>query len=306
MIPNMNYVIEQHVTAPTSVQMDVQSEKKIVRVSTIQSLEQISLSQPNGTLFLIDIDDTLIDFKYMLGSGAWRRYIMEATKKIDGSWNWHDIFSYPLIQNTSFITTVEPGTSEFVKELQRRGYIVSGFTSRERDQWYDTAIKGVDELTTQQLNALNINFNNKFLENAYSYLALDSEYYKGTFFVNTASKGIYLYNLLETAPKLPKDFKVIFIDDKLSQVQSVAKALTELGIEGECYHYTAIEKKTKAFNPLIANIQLYYFCKSNYTAIPSDQEALEIAKQNPEKDAEYYLREALALYLSKMSGSIVN
>ena len=87
--------------------------------------------------------------------------------------------------------------------------------------------------------------------------------------------------------------KIIFIDDKLSQVESVADALAKLGIEHECYVYTATDEKGKAFNPLIANIQLYYFYQSEGNIILSDESALLIAKENPEKNAEYYLKATL-------------
>lgn len=274
----------------TNSVVDAVVEQKISSISKIESIIEIQIAQPDKTIFFFDLDDTIFDFPYMLGSKAWRRYIVEATKKIDTSKNWHDIFSYLLAQKHP-LKTVEPITSQFIENLQEKGYIVCGLTSRERKQWYNTYQEGVDEITNKQLSSININFNNKSLENTYPYLALDSEYSNGSFFANIDPKGNYLLHLLKNAPDLPE--KVIFIDDKLTQAESVAKALTELGIKNECYFYCATDAKAKMFNPLIANIQLYYFLKSNYQEIISDEQAALIAKEDSTKDADYYLKAIL-------------
>lgn len=267
------------------------ADKDIVpQVFHIESLSQISNDQPAGTLFLVDIDDTMFDSFSMLGSKAWRRYIVDATKKIDPSQNWHDIFSYALAQKHP-LKAVEEITSFYVKDLQKKEVVVCGLTSRERKLWYDMPQDGIDVLTTQQLSSVDINFNNGSLENIYPDLAKDSEYFSGTFFANLDFKGDYLLRLLLNSSTLP--VKVNFIDDKLSQVESVANALTQLGIPYECYFYSATDKKGKAFNPLIANIQLYYFYESNGEHALSDEEAQLIATSNPEKDANYYLNATL-------------
>ena len=112
------------------------AENPVSNVCKIESLSQISTDQPAKTLFLFDIDDTLLDSFSMLGSKAWRRYIVEATKKIDADENWHDIFSYALAQKHP-LKAVEEMTSSFVSKLQENGHVVCGLTSRERKLWYD-------------------------------------------------------------------------------------------------------------------------------------------------------------------------
>lgn len=268
------------------------TEQRVSSIYTIESLQQIQVTQPDNTIFFFDLDDTIFDFPYMLGSKAWRRYIVEATKKFNTSKNWHDIFSYLLAQRYR-IQAVEPITSQFVKELQKKGYIVCGLTSRERKQWYKTPQEGVDEVTSNQLNSIDIHFDNEHLKNHYPYLASDSGYFNGTFFAHLDPKGEYLLHLFKNASDLPK--KVIFIDDKSTQVESVAKALTELGIENECYFYSATDEKAKRFNPLIANIQLYYFLKSDYREIISDEQAALIAKEDLTKDVDHYLKAILEM-----------
>ncbi len=129
------------------------------------------------------------------------------------------------------------------------------------------------------------------LKKRYPGLANDSEYYEGVFFANTDLKGDYLKKIIEISAHIP--IKVVFIDDKLSQVESVAKTLKELQIPHECYWYCATESKAAKFNPLVANIQLYYFWISDGKNVLTDEQAESIAKSEPEKDADFYLQAVL-------------
>ncbi len=277
-----------------SIQTEVVTEKKVPNIIEIKSIKEISHVQPDRTLVLLDLDDTLFDFPYMLGSQAWRRYIVAATKRLDNGNNWHDRLSYLLAQKHP-LQTVELMTNEWVHGMQEN-HAVGGLTARERNRWYETDEAGIDLLTTQQLLSVKVDFNKGSLESNYPSFTQDSGYFRGTFFVDTDSKGEYILRLFQNRADRPK--KVIFVDDKQTQVESVAKALAELGIEHECYYYTAISEKAKTFNPLLANIQLYVFIQSHGEKFLSDKEAAEIAKQNVSKNADNYLREALDLLTS--------
>lgn len=285
-------------SAMLALSMPIIADNIVPQVFHIESLSQVSNNHPPKTLFLFDIDDTIFDSFSMLGSKAWRRYIVEATKKIDPSENWHDIFSYALAQKHP-LRAVEEITSSFVKDLQSKEFVVCGFTSRERKLWYEMSQEDVDVLTVQQLSSIDVNFNNGSVENIYPNLARDSEYFNGGFFANIESKGNYLLHLFKTNTLLPE--KIVFIDDKLSQVESVANALAELGISHESYLYLATDIKGKSFDPLIANIQLYYFYDSNGEKALSDEEAKVIAISNPEKDANHYLTATLSIAKAQLS-----
>lgn len=281
-----------------AVSMPMAAENITPKVFHIESLTQVSSDHPPKTLFLFDIDDTIFDSFSMVGSKAWRRYIVEAAKKIDPSENWHDIFSHALAKKHP-LKAVEEITSSFVKDLQNKEFAVCGFTSRERQLWYNMPQEGVDALTVQQLASIDVNFNNGSVETLYPDLAKDSEYFNGVFFANIEPKGNYLLHLFKTSSTLPE--KVVFIDDKLSQVESVANALAELGIPHESYFYSATDEKAKAFNPLIANIQLYTFYESNSETALSDEQAQLVASSNPDKDAHYYLNAAIGIAKAQLS-----
>lgn len=252
-------------------------------VVKIKSLDEMSLS--SSALVLFDIDDTLIDSSTMLGSKAWRNYIREATKD-DDSVNWHDLISLFIAQNHPY-ETVEPHADQKVAEFQNAGHIVCGFTSRERNRWYDMPYPNIDLLTWQQLNAVNIQFSHESLLNAFPQLADVPQYNRGSFFADIEPKGKFLHHMIKTTAVVPR--MIVFVDDKLAQVESVEATLTEFGIDHVCYWYCAIEEKAKQFNPLIANIELYYLLLSQGNEYLSDSDAKTISQLHPEKDNNYYL-----------------
>lgn len=261
----------------------------------IESILEMPIDHPEETLILFDIDDTLIDSSNMLGSKAWRKYISQATA--DAALNWHDLFSLYIAENSP-IVPVESMTTKIVKDLQAKGYVVCGLTSRERNKWYDLEVEGIDLLTISQLKSVDIQFDDDLLKQKYLLFSQNSEYFEGVFFANLEPKGEYLrflWNSLE-ASELPK--KVLFIDDKLSQVESVASTLNDLQIDHECYWYCATEKKP--FSALIANIQLYYLLLSDGCDVLSDQEAAKIAMEDSSQTADYYLHNILSLAQEKL------
>lgn len=271
---------------PAAVASAITTEK--ANVLKIDSINEMLFEHPKDTIVFFDLDDTAFDSPYMLGSKAWRKYIVQATKHLDR--NWHDILTLMMTRKLQLIT-VEPDTVEIIKSLKSKGCITSGLTARERQRWYDTQVDDIDKLTVSQLKSVDIDFDNETLKERYPALSNDSEYYEGVFFANTDLKGDYLKKVLQNSADKP--VKVVFIDDKLTQVESVAITLREMQIPHECYWYCAIESKAAQFNPLIANIQLYYFWMSDGNEVLTDLQAESIAKSDPEKDADFYLQAVL-------------
>ncbi|MBA2727820.1 MAG: DUF2608 domain-containing protein [Parachlamydiaceae bacterium] len=254
----------------------------------IDSLEEISTSFPNDSLILFDIDETLIDSPHMLGSKAWRSYMSQLSKSSDQ--NWHDIFSLYLSQKYPYIT-VEPITSEYVHQLQMQGHVVCGLTARERHSWYDTPNVDVDLLTIRQLKSVGISFDTDILSQKYPILAKKREFFSGVFFADTDLKGDYLRKVFGNDVQCSEMAKmVVFIDDKLKQVQSVDAFLEEKQIDHICYWYCATDSKADKFDPDIANIQLYFFLSSNGALVLSDEMARALQQENSKMLAEDYLK----------------
>lgn len=245
-----------------------------LRVFKIDTLAQMSDSQPPQTIYFFDIDDTLFDSPTMLGSKAWRKYVAAATTK-----NWHDFFTLFVARNHP-VAPVENITSKYILHLQMKEHAVFGLTSRERNKWYDTPTNDVDGLSIGQLDSIGVRFNHEVLNLLYPYITNAPEYFEGVFFADIEPKGQYLLKLFKDASILPE--KVVFIDDKLSQVESVAAALDELGIDYECYWYTATDKKASCFDPLVADIQFFHLWE--YNEVLSDKEASLIADQFSDRE----------------------
>lgn len=239
------------------------------------------------TLYLFDLDDTLFDSAGMLGTKAWRGYIKEATKH-DPRKNWHDCLSYFIAQHYP-LKTVEATTSDHIKKLQDKGYMVLGFTARERNMWYGDRREGVDQLTVEQLTTMNIDFSRTVLREGYEYIAAMPQYYGGILFADTDSKGEYLLKLFKGREHLPK--KVIFVDDKFSHIESVEEALDTIAIENDSFWYIAVEHKSQTFNPAIADIQLYYLW--TYHIVLTDAEAAQISEEVAPEIISAYLQTVL-------------
>lgn len=252
----------------------------------IESLSEIN-EQPEGTVCFCDIDDTLIDHPYMLGSKAWRSYLSKITEGYGTSGSHHDIFTLFVVENHP-VVTVEPITAQWIKKLQAEGCSVYGLTARERNIWFYTPRESVDLLTCVQLAYAGIDLDKNAQSDLQQHFMKIQEYFKGIFFCNIDSKGDYLKNLL--GGTFPRPKKVIFVDDKREHVEGVAEALAVLGIDYECYWYCAVDKKTQSFDPLVANLQLYYCWLSKGRCILSDEEARCIARTHPEKEAFEYLQ----------------
>lgn len=224
----------------------------LASITRIESMSQVPIDSPSDTIYFFDIDDTLIDSPNMLGSKAWRKYIAETLPDL------HDVLTLFVARNYP-VDYIEGYTPKFIEQLQNRGYGVFGLTARERNIWYYTPTEGIDALTIAQLKEAEIYLNPKTHPSS-------PEYYEGVFFADIEPKGDYLKKLFQN---IDRPAKVIFIDDKLSQVESVEKALSELGIENECYWYTYTDNKL--FHPLIANIQLFHLLTSK--SVLSDEAA---------------------------------
>lgn len=258
------------------------SSYSLGEIVTIQHLNEVTSSKP--ALILFDIDDTLIDSSTMAGSKAWRSYIRKATEN-DNTLNWHDLFSL-WIANHHPYSTVESCTVDKVHELQNAGHLVLGLTSREKTRWYDLNDVPTEELTHEQLQVVGIQFSDAIFADLFPGLTTLSQYSRGVFFADIEPKGNFLLYALNGLKSFPE--KILFIDDKLSQVESVDEALSELGIDHVAYYYQAIEEKSAQFDPLIANIELYYSLLLGGVHL-TDSEAKAIAETYPEQDEKFYL-----------------
>lgn len=259
------------------------------QITQLSCIEELPLIHVNGTVFFFDLEDTLIDAPHMLGSKAWRAYVAEASGGLAAPW--HDLLTLYVAHRCHAVAR-EPSTASVIAELQSRGHAVFGVTSRRRDRWGATPAKGVDALTVRQLEAAGITLHGQPAAERYPALTQDPIYYEGVIFADTPHKGDCLKRLLHQCMDSGQaPAKVVFVDDRLPQINACTKALRELGLDYEGYWYRAGAENDRLFDPLVANLQLYALIQGFSYHPLSDEEAARLAWQLPARSPAYYLEQ---------------
>ncbi len=227
----------------------VQSE--IIEITEIDKVREYV---EKGTIFLFDVDDTLIDLPCVhLGGPAWKEWAEINLDTTHVNFDLSDAISLYLAKKLPY-KPVEKTTTKLIRELQEQNITVLGYTARGRNLWCLMHVRGVDEFTHSQLQNVGIDFTDSKIPEEFSCILDPSYFYKGIFYSARIPKGDLLRQLFLQHSFFPK--RIVFIDDRLAQVESVDAALTELGIPvvSVWYRFTALEQEN--FNPIAANVQL--------------------------------------------------
>lgn len=252
----------------------------------INQIDDIRPYVTKNGLYLFDIDDTLIDNPISLGSPPWRSWVKSKITDYQTPFMLYDALTLFIAKNTPY-KTVEHSTADLIADLQNQGHAVLAFTARGRSEWYTTNIEGVDRFTMQQLHRAGIDFTKTQIPQELETLE-DTYFYEGIIFAQHIQKGDLLKHLIKDLNYHPS--LIIFVDDKLDQVQSVEAALKESGIPFIGFWYRRSEFDRKNFNPMIANIQLESLILQK--EIIKDETAAEIAK-TLEADPQTYFMEMM-------------
>lgn len=262
-----------------------QSQAKIVETYNFGDIEA---EVHENTIVFFDIDDTLINTKSMLGNTAWWRYFVAKSKKVDLSHGNARSKINAIIQKIIVkvpMDLVDPYAADMVRKIQSKGIHVFGLTARCISPDY---MPEADLGTHEHLQSVGIDFTltppPKYIDDStarfFSY---------GIIFTNYQKKGPYLKAFLNNLDFKPE--KIVFIDDCPEQVKSVEKAAEEMGISFSGFRYGKLDYFHEKFDPLVANIQLEQLIKND--RILSDEEALEIAKDNPGRSPDYFIDELI-------------
>jgi len=222
------------------------------------------------TLVLLDIDDTLLIPKQMLGCGEWFK----------GRWNEHQkngksssealeiaLAEFEAIRHLSRMNIVEPGTDIIIQELQQKKFHVMGFTT----QGLALATRTVQQLYE---NKIDLSISAPWKDD--HYLEVNEHgtlYRKGVFFTSGRHKGDALFKLCKQMNYLPK--RIVFINDKASQLLEVEEAAKKQGIEFIGLRYAYSDRRKASFRHDIANLQLSY---SSLDHLMSDAEACNLLR----------------------------
>lgn len=142
------------------------------------------------------------------------------------------------LQEKLRLQPVEKQTVPFINELQKRNFTTIALTARSC-----TLI----HRTIEQLREIDINFTNEatFKQN-FSFAAPKAACYKsGIIFTGANDKGEVLKAWLKHEQYTPKE--IIFIDDKMHNLEAVGKAARDMGISFAGIRYNRLDKKIKSF-----------------------------------------------------------
>ena len=209
------------------------------------------------TLVAFDIDSTLLLPAQMLGSDAWIVDQVKQAKaagedsraamdRIIGTW--------VRIQELTSVVPVEPETAALVAAAQQSGLRLMGLTARAST---------MAKVTGAQLHSAQIFFDRSAVSpKSFSFGAEGGWYEGGIVYGGWKSKEGHLLTrekgplLVEFLRRLKlKPAKVLFVDDRASNVESVDRALAEAKIPCDCVRYSAADGQYAAYDPAVAAVQ---------------------------------------------------
>lgn len=258
------------------------SQAEIIQVSDIKVLHQYA--SPD-TLILTDIDHTLLKSATHLASHDWWGHVH---KTIDKStitreqawpvfgpqtiWIMHQVPAQPMQEDTA----------QVIRQLQDKKIHVMALTARPKSSSY---CAHYDRLTRDHLKKIDVDFTLSTLPAELAFTEVETPLWSccyGVIFTGKVPKGISLVAFLNDHNYKPA--RVVLIDDLLPQLESMEKALAEVGIEFVGLHYVQTHKP---FDAAIANIQWHALLTTG--VVPSDEEVAKIKEKFPERDVDYML-----------------
>ena len=236
-------------------------EAKVHFKNHFESLLDYVTSQ---TLVVLDIDDTLLVPKQMLGTDAWflyrlKMYLDEGLSKnvaLDKA-----LSEWEAIRHLTKVCLIEENIPEIIEQLQNRGVTVMGLTT----QGLALATHTVNQLKSLEIDLSRTapSKSDYYFQNGHGVLYRD-----GILFTSGTHKGKAFLQLLDHCELSPSH--VLFINDKATHIAELEKSVTERDILFTGIRYGFSDERIANFNPDIANIQWNY---SSFGHILSDDEA---------------------------------
>lgn len=219
------------------------------------------------TLLILDIDDTLLVPKQMLGSDMWfedrikQQKGSEAFEKTLNEWEG--------IRHFTQMQVVEPGMQKTIEDLQKKEHIIIGLSTQSLT---------LSKVTFKQLINNHIDLRITAPQESH-YFQNENKgvlYVNGILFTSGTSKGKALFQLLE---KTKQRFKrIVFMNDKASHLMDIEQEAEKNHVEFIGLRYGYSDFRKKSFDSRIANTQLN---RSGFTQILSDEEAKVLLQKKP-------------------------
>lgn len=216
---------------------------KIIHISCF---EQILNEIDGDTLILFDIDQTLIDSTLIVGGLSWGQYMKQWIDSNMPNSQLYGLITYWIAHQVT-VKAVERSIPTIVKDLQSH-HVVLGLTARGETNWNYASVPNVDRLTDEQLRSVDICLSHPTnLDGVPGVL-------NGVIYTSQNPKGPFLRKILE---RIPAPKKIVFVDDNIQHLRSVAEALSDTDdtVFIGC-HYTHSENAAAPLDPAVGLVQL--------------------------------------------------
>ena len=237
---------------------------KIVEFHSFQDLKSHLTPE---TLVILDVDDTLLIPKQMLGCDEWFCYRLNQRKLAGHSASYaleKTLAEWEGVRHLTQMEIVEPNSQSVIQSLQAEGYCVIGLTT----QGLALATR-----TVQQLKENGVDLSRTapkdsvyFTINQHGILFRD-----GLLFTSGMPKGKALFQLCETLGK--KVNRIVFVNDKATHLKEIEESAFANSVEFIGLRYSYSDARKKAFIPEVAECQ---FNHSSFSEILSDEKAKSI------------------------------
>ncbi|HEX2579339.1 MAG TPA: DUF2608 domain-containing protein, partial [Rhabdochlamydiaceae bacterium] len=240
------------------------------------NIEDVYSKVDKETLVLLNMTDTISDSVISLGAKPWRHFIRQNVQKIqnlDTAGNLHDRWTYYVATKIP-VKPVQKEIVTWIKTLQKNDTPVFCATGRGRNVWYCTLVDKVDDFTDYQLKSIGIDFTKTKVPKALQ--SVDQKHFhNGVFYTDPYPLGEFIDKIVLETGYRPK--KIVVVNDKRSELQSVDQKLAEVGIDHACVLYQRTEKERKEFNQTAALLQFESLLEDGNFAL-QEEEAIKKAK----------------------------
>ena len=207
------------------------------------AIEDVKKFAEQDTLFIFDYDNVLVEGKEDYGFDAWFCSMFAELEK--SGLSKADVKAkllpvYEEIQRTAQVQTVELCTKNLIEDLRKDGHKVMILTVRSLC---------LIETVFRQLKSVEIDIERGAIseDGINSDLCnLGSKYVNGILFCDCCAKGPALKTFLLGHPDL-KIKKIVFVDDKMKNIESVKSTAQEMGIKFVGIRYGRTDERAKAF-----------------------------------------------------------
>ena len=217
------------------------------------------------TLVVFDIDNTILRQNQMIGTHQWGDYLFERARRrgvVEEAAREIQYQAFAEVQPHLNVVPVEDQIFQILENLETRGISHFALTARSAS---------LKSITHKQLQVVRHDFDKNFPPQKDKSL-LDGVLEKGVIFATGTPKGELLKKIIENSKIRPK--KIVFIDDRLYNLESVEKSFAQGNIILESYRYAAADPIVARFDSQLADIEYSFFKDSNLFLSDAEAKAL--------------------------------